>query len=81
MLKKCFPVPKIFPARENLISDIPAGDGKIANPFLQCGNKRQLAAGRWGEGGGGVSEEPNNITARSLVLCNHSILSDFKGRF
>ncbi len=27
---------KFFPARESLISDIPAGDGKIANPFLQC---------------------------------------------
>ncbi len=27
---------KIFPARESLVSDIPAGDGKIGNPFLQC---------------------------------------------
>ncbi len=27
---------KFFPARESLRSDIPAGDGKIANPFLQC---------------------------------------------
>jgi hypothetical protein len=26
----------IFPARESLVSDIPAGDGKIANLFLQC---------------------------------------------
>jgi hypothetical protein len=25
-----------FPARESLVSDIPAGDGKIANLFLQC---------------------------------------------
>ncbi len=25
-----------IPARESLISDIPAGDGKIANFFLQC---------------------------------------------
>jgi hypothetical protein len=24
------------PARESLVSDIPAGDGKIANLFLQC---------------------------------------------
>ncbi len=27
---------KLFPARESLVSDIPAGDGKIANLFLQC---------------------------------------------
>ncbi len=27
---------ELFPARESLVSDIPAGDGKIANLFLQC---------------------------------------------
>jgi hypothetical protein len=27
---------KIVPARESLVSDIPAGDGKTANLFLQC---------------------------------------------
>ncbi len=27
---------KLFPAREGLVSDIPAGDGKTANLFLQC---------------------------------------------
>jgi hypothetical protein len=27
---------KLFPARESLVSDIAAGDGKIANLFLQC---------------------------------------------
>ncbi len=26
----------LFPARESLVSDIPAGDGKIVNLFLQC---------------------------------------------
>jgi hypothetical protein len=26
-----------FPPRESLVSDIPAGDGKMANSFLQCG--------------------------------------------
>jgi hypothetical protein len=26
---------KFFPARESLVSDIPAGDGKIADLFLQ----------------------------------------------
>jgi hypothetical protein len=25
-----------IPVRESLVSDIPALDGKIANPFLQC---------------------------------------------
>ncbi len=29
-----FPVPS--PARESLVSDITAGDGKMANLFLQC---------------------------------------------
>jgi hypothetical protein len=28
---------KLFPVRESLVSDIPAGDGKIINLFLQCG--------------------------------------------
>jgi hypothetical protein len=27
---------KLFPPRKNLISDIPAGDGKTTNSFLQC---------------------------------------------
>jgi hypothetical protein len=27
---------QLFPARESLVSDIPAGDGKIINLFLQC---------------------------------------------
>ncbi len=27
---------KLFPPRKSLISDIPAGDEKTANPFLQC---------------------------------------------
>jgi len=27
---------KLFPARESLVSDISAGDGNIAKPFLQC---------------------------------------------
>jgi len=27
---------KLFPPRESLVSDIPAGDGNIANLFLQC---------------------------------------------
>ncbi len=26
----------MIPGRENLVCDIPAGDGKIANFFLQC---------------------------------------------
>jgi hypothetical protein len=33
----------IFPPRESLVSDIPAGDGKMANLFLQC---RQFGYGR-----------------------------------
>jgi hypothetical protein len=27
---------KLFPARESLVNDIPAGDRKTANIFLQC---------------------------------------------
>jgi hypothetical protein len=27
---------KLFPSRESLVIDIPAGDGKTANLFLQC---------------------------------------------
>jgi hypothetical protein len=27
---------KLFPLRESLVSDIPDGDGKTTNPFLQC---------------------------------------------
>ncbi len=28
---------KLFPSRESLVNDIPAGDGKTAVLFLQCG--------------------------------------------
>jgi hypothetical protein len=31
-----------FPTREGLVSDIPAGAGKIANLFLQCTVVRKL---------------------------------------
>ncbi len=27
---------KLFPPRKSLVSDIPAGDGNVANLFLQC---------------------------------------------
>jgi hypothetical protein len=27
---------KLFPHRESLVSDIPAGDGNVANIFLRC---------------------------------------------
>jgi len=27
---------KLFPARESLVGDIPAGDGKSPNLYLQC---------------------------------------------
>jgi hypothetical protein len=30
---------KLFPARESLVSDIPAGDGKIANFFYSAGTR------------------------------------------
>ncbi len=33
---------KLFPPRKSLISDIPAGDGKPANSFLQCSLHRVL---------------------------------------
>ncbi len=32
----CPGIIKLFPARESLVSDIPVGDGKIDNLFLQC---------------------------------------------
>ncbi len=32
-----FLVPSPFPARESLVSDVPAGDGENENLFLQCG--------------------------------------------
>jgi hypothetical protein len=39
----------LFPARESLVSDVPAGDGKTADIFLQCicllrGSASHLAA-------------------------------------
>ena len=33
---------KLFPARESLVSDIPAGDGNTAKPFLQSTNEKYL---------------------------------------
>ncbi len=35
-VKKVNVFPKLFLARESLLCDIPAGDGKIANLFFQC---------------------------------------------
>jgi hypothetical protein len=35
-VKKMPGIIKLFPDRESLVSDIPAGDGKIGNCFLQC---------------------------------------------
>jgi hypothetical protein len=32
---------KLFPARESLVSDIPAWDGKIGNPFYSVGGFSQ----------------------------------------
>jgi hypothetical protein len=31
-----FPSPTLFPPRESLVIDIPAGDGKIINLFFRC---------------------------------------------
>jgi hypothetical protein len=33
-------VTEIFLSRESLVSDIPAGDGKLVNLFLRCMNLR-----------------------------------------
>jgi hypothetical protein len=35
-LKKVNDFPELFLSRESLVSDIPAGTGKMANLFLQC---------------------------------------------
>jgi hypothetical protein len=37
---------KFFPSRESLISDIPAGDGKIVNLFYSAGWEVIRAKGR-----------------------------------
>jgi hypothetical protein len=34
---------KLFPARESFVSNIPAGDRKKANLFLQCSSTREVA--------------------------------------
>ncbi len=34
-------IAKLFPPRESLVSDIPAGDGNVANLFLRCCNIRK----------------------------------------
>ncbi len=35
----------LFPARESLVSDIPSGDGKTTNLFLQCTSSTCLMSG------------------------------------
>jgi hypothetical protein len=32
---------KLFPSMESLVSDIPAGDGKMGNLFSQCREQRR----------------------------------------
>ena len=34
----------LFPPRESLVSDIPAGDGNVANLFLQCTHSKEKAS-------------------------------------
>ncbi len=36
---------KLFPPRESLVSDIPAGDGKMANLFSQCTRNERAVFG------------------------------------
>jgi hypothetical protein len=43
---------KLFPARESLISGIPAGDGKTAKLFLQCRVTKKIDLRKWREAGG-----------------------------
>jgi hypothetical protein len=33
---------KLFPPRESLVSDIPAGDGNIEELFLRCGERQRV---------------------------------------
>ncbi len=46
----------LFPPKESLVSDIPAGDGDIEKLFLRCrgGNMHAERRGGGGGGGGGV---------------------------
>ncbi len=39
---RLWPDAEDFPPREILVSDIPAGDGQMANLFLQCRIKTRL---------------------------------------
>jgi hypothetical protein len=49
---------KLFPARENLISDIPAGDKKIDDLFFQCSYVSLVLLGeRWRERGNATRVE------------------------
>jgi len=40
----------LFPARESLVSDIPAGDGKLAYLFLQCNKENAYDVLLWNKG-------------------------------
>ncbi len=58
-----FPWPgiiKYFPARESLVSDIPAGDGKTANLFLQCIITEHMSRS---------IEKQNNLSAAEIIIC------------
>jgi hypothetical protein len=43
---------KLFPPRESLVSDIPAGDIKTAKLFLQCRVAKKIDLRKWREAGG-----------------------------
>jgi hypothetical protein len=40
--KNCPGIIKLFPARVSFVSDIPPGDRKIGNLFLQCNTTQQV---------------------------------------
>ncbi len=53
----------LFPARESLVSDIPAGDGKTANLFLQCNNCKIFSTFLWNN----IFQNEGFITGSPLI--------------
>jgi hypothetical protein len=62
---------RLFPPRKSLISDIPAGDGKTANSFLQCMTfifihmvSPLSRAGSWGSPGSSSSRRGDPLSPK-----------------
>jgi hypothetical protein len=54
---------KLFPPRESLVSDIPAGDGNIEKLFLRCRENKELESAK-------KEDTPSEGHEHAFLMCS-----------